>query len=238
MGQPKKAYLRSIMAWILGSLAMLICSLACLIFLPFKASADYAHHYTSKLGRFILWVSGVRVDIQGLGNIDPQRAQLIVSNHQGSFDIWALMGCFPISFRWVMKKELFRVPLMGRAMKKGGYVGIDRQHPHQALHDMERVLALLREGKSVIIFPEGTRSRDGKVGEFKRGAFKLAYKAGVPILPISINGSFDIMQKGSWLLSPHPIKMVIHKPVEVAGLDRAAQRQLPEQVRQKVIEHM
>ena len=114
------------------------------------------------------WISGIRVDIQGLENIDPKRAQLIVSNHQGSFDIWALMGCFPIPFRWVMKKELFRIPIMGQALKKAGYVGIDRHHPHQALQDMERVLALLREGKSIVVFPEGTRSRDGKVGETSR----------------------------------------------------------------------
>ncbi len=238
MSQPKKAYLRSIAAWTLGAFAMLKCCLTCLILSPFKESADFVHYYTSKMGRFILWVSGVRVDVQGLENVDPKRAQLILPNHQGSFDVWALMGFFPVPFRWLMKKELFHIPIMGPAMKKGGYMGVDRRNRHQALSDMECVLTTLREGSSVIIFPEGTRSRDGKVGEFKRGAFKLAYKSGVQILPISISGSFDIMQKGSWLLYPHPIKMVIHKPIEVAELDMAARRQLPEQVRQQVIEHM
>ncbi len=238
MSQPQKAYLRSLLAWGLGSLGMVVCSLACLVALLLNVPADDVHSYTRVWGRFVLWLSGVRVEVQGLENIDHRRAQLIVANHQGSFDIWALMGWLPIPFRWVMKKELFRIPLMGQAMKRGGYVGIDRHHPHKALQDMKKVLALLRDGKSIIIFPEGTRSRNGKVGRFKRGGFMLAYRSGVPIIPISINGSFDIMRRGSWLISPHPIRMVIHKPIEVTGLDREARQQLPEQVRQKIIDHL
>ncbi len=229
--------MRSILTWVAGIVSMVVLGIISLITSLFTSSTDAHHRICCVWGKIILWVSGIRVDIQGMENIDPDKTQVIICNHQGNFDIWALMA-LPLQFRWVMKKELFRVPFMGGAMKKAGYIGIDRRHPKQAMRDMIRVLATLKEGRSVIIFPEGTRSKDGKVGEFKRGGFMLAYKSGVPILPVSISGSFGIMHKGSWWLSPQPIKIAIQPPITVTGLNKDAQHRLPEQVRQMIIEQV
>jgi 1-acyl-sn-glycerol-3-phosphate acyltransferase len=231
-------YIRSLLAWIVGFISMVSISLLCIVASLFDPSGDSAHRLTRIWGRTVLGVSGVKLDIQGLENINPYEAQVIISNHQGSFDIWAFMGYFPGQFRWVLKKELFRIPFMGLAMRKAGYIGVDRAHPQQAMKDMAQALNCLKQGKSVLIFPEGTRSRDGKVAEFKRGGFMLAYKAGVPILPVSISGSFDIMHKGSWLIYPRRIKMVIHPPVAVKDLDKKAKRELPDKMRQMIIKRM
>jgi 1-acyl-sn-glycerol-3-phosphate acyltransferase len=236
--KPRIAYLRSLLAWVIGFISMVILSLIALVISPFSPSGDGIHRLGRLWGRIVLWVSGIGVDIQGLEHVNPRQAQVIVSNHQGSFDIWALMAYLPLQFRWVLKKELFRIPFMGPAMRKAGYVGVDRRHPHQAMEDMKKALARLREGKSVLVFPEGTRSRDGRVGEFKRGGFMLAYKAGAPVLPISISGSFGIMPKGSCWIFPRRIKLTIQPPIKVTDLDSRARRQLPEQVRQMIINRM
>lgn len=238
MNQPQIAYLRSLLTWVVSLVSMVILGFIGITISLFTSSNDTHHRICQLWGKIVMWISGIRVDVQGVENINPDKAQVIISNHQGNFDVWTFLAYMPLQFRWVMKKELFRIPFLGGAIKRAGYIGIDRQHPRQAVRDMARVLATLKEGRSVIIFPEGTRTRDGRVGEFKRGGFVLAYKSGASILPISISGSFGIMQKGSCWISPQPIKIVIQPPVTVTDLSKEAQHQLPEQVRQMIIDRL
>ncbi len=229
-------YLRSIWAWLVGIVSLMFYSSLSVIAALSDKSGDSSHLISGKWSRAVLWGSGIKVDIKGLEHLDPKKAQVIISNHQGNFDIWILMAHLPVQFRWLLKQELFKIPFLGPAMRASQYIAVDRKHPRK--RDIILALKRLKCGKSLMVFPEGTRSEDGKVGEFKRGAFMLAYKSGAPIVPVSIKGSYDIMKKGCWLFHPRRITMVIQPPVAVNNLDKEAQKELPAKIRQSIMDSM
>ena len=137
-----------------------------------------------------------------------------MANHQSDFDILISLAFIPVQFRWIAKKELFAIPVFGAAMKSAGYIEIDRSNHEKAIHSIDEAALSIRRGKSIMTFPEGSRSRDGEIKAFKQGPFHLAIKSGVPIIPVSIIGSGSIMPKRSLRIKPGQIKMVIGKPIE------------------------
>jgi 1-acyl-sn-glycerol-3-phosphate acyltransferase len=141
-----------------------------------------------------------------------------MSNHQGSYDIFVLLSCLPIQFRWIAKKELFAIPILGWAMRAANYISIDRSGKRKALESIERAADKIKGGVSVVIFPEGTRSRDGSIQPFKRGGFTLAMKSGVPIIPITINGSWDVMPRESMKVRPGEIRVSIDRAIQTTPL--------------------
>jgi 1-acyl-sn-glycerol-3-phosphate acyltransferase len=152
-------------------------------------------------------------------------------NHQSNADIPLLLGRLPVQFRWLAKAELFRIPIFGRAMRGVGYISIDRSNRKSAFESLERAARTIRSGTSVLIFPEGTRSRDGRILPFKKGGFVLSVDAGVPIVPIIIRGTRDIIPKGHFLIRPAPVTMEILDPVETADYTRKTKDQLLERIR-------
>jgi 1-acyl-sn-glycerol-3-phosphate acyltransferase len=146
-----------------------------------------------------------------------ERPQIFMANHQSDFDIFIVLAHLHGQFRWIVKKELFNIPLFGKAMRNAGYIEIDRQSRERAMMSLEEAARKIREGKSVMSFPEGTRSKDGKIKSFKQGMFYLAIKSGVPIVPISIIGAGEIMPKRSLVIKPGKVIMVIDRPVDVSG---------------------
>lgn len=170
-------------------------------------------------GRVNLWTAGVKVHVEGSENLDLNGTYILTSNHQGWFDIFAALGYFPIPFSWLAKEELFKIPVLGRAMLNTGYIPIDRTDHKKALISMNQAAEKIRQGTSVFIFPEGTRSPDGVIKEFKKGGFVLAAKSQQPIVPISISGSHRILPKNSWKVQPGRIKMNICEPVIATGTD-------------------
>lgn len=180
------------------------------------------------LGRFwgkaILLASGVKVTVQGLKHIDRAATYLFMANHQSMYDILVLFAHLPVQFRWLAKKELFRIPVMGYAMGKVGHISIDRSDrraAHKSLIDAARKIA---EGTSVIIFPEGSRSKDGTLMPYKPGGFHLAVLSGRPIVPVVIWGTGQVMRKGHLHISPAAVTVSLHPPVDVAvyGKDKKA----------------
>jgi 1-acyl-sn-glycerol-3-phosphate acyltransferase len=143
------------------------------------------------------------------------RPQIFMANHQSDFDILIVLAHIPGQFRWIVKKELFQIPVFGAAMRNAGYIEIDRQHHDRAMISIDKAVRKIREGKSVMSFPEGTRSKEGNIGPFKQGMFHLAIKSGVPIVPISIIGAKDIMSKRSLNVKPGKVTLVIDKPIDV-----------------------
>lgn len=172
---------------------------------------SYAFH-----ARLWAWVSlalaGVRVDLLGSEQI-PEGPVIFMSNHQSNFDILALLAAMPRQFYWIAKKELFEIPVFGTSMRRGGYIPLDRSDGRKALKSMDSAAKVIREGKSVVIFPEGTRSKDFHLLPFKRGGFMLALKAGVPVVPITINGSGRINPAGRTRLYRGHITINLHPPV-------------------------
>lgn len=184
-------------------------------------------------GNVNLWAAGVKVSLVGTQNLKGG-PYILVSNHQGWFDIFAALGKLPITFSWLAKEELFKVPVLGHAMARAGYVPIDRGDRRKAIASMNKVADVVRKGTSVYVFPEGTRSVDGVIREFKKGVFVLAVKSGQPILPISISGSYRILPKNSWLIHPGEIRFSIGAPIQSAGADAKSRDSLLEEVREAI----
>ena len=173
-------------------------------------------------GRLGIAMAGINVTVSG-GEQLPDGPIIVMSNHASNFDILAMQGYFPRPLSWIAKKELFSIPVFGWSMRRGGYIALDRGDGRKALKSMDEAAQQIRSGTSVIIFPEGTRTRDGQLLPFKRGGFLLAIKAGVPVVPVSIVGSFAINPGGSLGLNlGRPVQLKIHAPITLpAGLKRA-----------------
>jgi 1-acyl-sn-glycerol-3-phosphate acyltransferase len=185
-------------------------------------------------GNLNLWVAGVKVNVSGLENIDGNKPYIFASNHQGWFDIFTALGKLPAPFSWLAKEELFKIPILGLAMSKAGYIPIDRRDHRKALVSMNRAAEAIRQGTSIFIFPEGTRSPDGVIGDFKKGGFVLALKSGQPVVPVSISGSYRILPKKSWKIHPGEIRLAIGRPIQAAGSDNRSRDLLMEQVREAI----
>ena len=188
--------------------------------------------------RGILKVCGVRVHVTGQENVDPHVPRIYMNNHQSVFDIFALLACLPVDFKFILKKELMGIPLLGPAMKGAGYIPIDRQNPRKAVKSMDEAAERIRKGASVVIFPEGTRSEDAKLLPFKRGGFIMALKSGCDIVPITIDGSHRIVPKGSMRINKGSFKLHIGRPVAVSGYTKQNLEEFMGVVRDKIAEPM
>jgi 1-acyl-sn-glycerol-3-phosphate acyltransferase len=184
--------------------------------------------------RTISRCSGVTVQVEGLENLEADRPYILAANHQSQFDIFALDGFLMVDFRWLAKKELFRIPLVGWAMLLAGSVPIDRSRGRQALKSLAEAAKRIADGTSVVIFPEGTRTLDGSLQPFKSGAMYLAIKSGVDIVPVSITGGFDILPKGRFLTKPGLIKIRIGKPVASSDYSLKQKQELADVLHEKV----
>lgn len=202
----------------------------------FDREGNLAHICNRKWARLNLFFGGYKVDLEGIENLDPSRTYVVVSNHQAMFDIVIILGLLPIQFRFVSKKENFRVPFLGWAMRFARYIELDRSRLKAAMETLASSAHVLSQGRSVVIFPEGTRSKDGRIQRFRRGPFQLALSSQAPILPLTILGTQKaISQKGLHIV-PCPVKMVVSKPIEVTDYGENEVRRLMEDVRKVIIE--
>jgi 1-acyl-sn-glycerol-3-phosphate acyltransferase len=179
---------------------------------------EYTTHRVSVLwARMLLWMSSVKVEVVGQDNVLRGRPQVFMANHQSGFDILIVLASLDTYFAWVAKRELFSIPVFGHALARTGSIAIDRKNFVRAMRSINDAARKIREGKSVMTFPEGTRSMDGQIHPFKKGVFHLALKAGVPIVPVTIIGSGEIMPKKSFRVHPGKVILVIDKPIDVTG---------------------
>lgn len=170
--------------------------------------------------------SFVRVEVSGMENFDRNKSYVFVANHQSVFDVFLIYGWLDSQFKWVMKKEIRKIPFIGRACEAAGHIYIDRGNSKSAYRSMELVKKKLVNGISVAMFPEGSRTSDGSLGRFKRGAFSLANDLSLPIVPISISGAYEVLKKNTCLIIPGRIKMTIHKPIETKDNEQDNIREL------------
>jgi len=177
------------------------------------------------------WVTPILVQIRGRENIDKAQSYVIVSNHQSQYDIFVLYGWLGIDFKWVMKIELRKVPALGIACEKIGHIFIDRSNTEAALRSLDDAKSKIVNGTSVIFFPERTRSKDGNLGRFKKGAFKMALDLDIPILPVTISGTRAILPTKTIDIFPGRACMTIHPPVDVSGFDNGSVNNLMTEVR-------
>lgn len=150
--------------------------------------------------------------------VKKKQAYIIVSNHQSLIDIYVLYGYLKMDIKWVMKRELKKVPFLGTACEKMGHILIDRDDPLSATESMEKARAGIERGNSVIFFAEGTRSRDGELMRFKKGAFRLALDLNLPILPVTVQGTNKVLPSDTVNWHPGHLKLQIHDPISTMGM--------------------
>jgi len=206
-----------------------------LIFSYITSEENNIHRLARIWAKYLLILTNVRVQVIGIDNVHKDSPQVFMVNHHSVFDIFVLLAQIPIQFRWVIKRELFKVPVFGKALRVAGYIEVDRQHHEKALKSLDIAASKIRDGKSVMTFPEGTRSAEGAIRPFKQGIFYLAMQSGVPIVPISIIGSGDIMPKNSLQIIPKDIIMIIDRPVDVSGYNVETRHELITKVRDIII---
>lgn len=161
----------------------------------------------------LLIISGSKITISGMENIPKTGGLIVASNHQGAFDILIHLAIMPRGFRFVAKKELFKIPLFGWYMTLAGYVPIDREVSASAHRTIGGVTDVLKSGDAILIFPEGTRSKTGEIGPFKRGSLMAAFQSGAPVLPVCIQGSFEMLPRNTFLIRPSKLKVSFGKPI-------------------------
>ena len=201
----------------------------------FSRTGNAVHNVAQIWGRSILLVSGIRVRLHGLAHLERLRSCIFMCNHQSNYDIPVLLGKLPVQFRWLAKAELFKIPLFGRSMRGAGYISIDRFDRESAFQSLDKAAGTIRQGTSVMIFPEGTRSPHGKLLPFKKGGFVLAVDAGVPIVPLVIAGTHDIMPKRRLLVMRRPVTVQIQAPIETTPFTRDTKAALMDRVRQSML---
>jgi len=217
--------------------ATLVLGLLAIVLSFFIRSGDPIHKIARCWGKSILMVSRIKVSVNGFSNIDPSVPYIYMPNHQSNFDIPVLLGHLRVQFRWLAKVELFKIPIFGNAMRKAGYISIDRYHRESAFESLQIAAQKIKAGVSVLIFPEGTRSRDGKIRPFKKGGFVLAVDSGVPIVPVVITGTRRIMTKGKFQVNPGHVHMFIHKPIDTSAYTRKTKEALMESVRRVICDN-
>jgi len=217
-------------------MATLVLGFLAFVTYPFDRKGKVVHLYARLWGKAALFATRVKVRVEGLENLNGKGPYIFMSNHQGYYDIFALLGNLPIQFKWLAKKELFSIPFLGWTMAAAGYIRIDREGTRETVKAMNQAARRIREGLSVVIFPEGSRSPDGSIQPFKKGGFTLAIKSKVPIVPIAISGSREIMPKERLTASPGEIRIRVGAPIDIQNYSMKDRNSLMKKVRESILE--
>ncbi len=208
-----KAAYHTIKFWIIFILLSVCLGTLAVLARLFDSSNNLSHNVSRLWGRGLCVLNGIDVNIEGLEHIRPDQPQIFIANHQGFFDIFALNGFLPVQLRWVAKSSLFHIPFVGWAMRAAGSVPVDRGNRKKAYRAFLKTIEKLKAGNSVVIFPEGTRSADGTIGTFKKGGPLLSVRSGAPLVPVTLVGTRSIIKKGSGIIRPGRIQIVISPPL-------------------------
>lgn len=229
-----KTYLKIILIVIITIIFALIA-----IFFSLIDRSGKVYNFLGKIwARLLLWIAGVRVKTIGLENISPDENYVYVANHISGFDIPVVMASLPGQLRIVFKKELTKIPVFGWQLKIGPYILIDRENPTKAMESLEKAKKKIEKGVSVLLFAEGTRSLDGNIQPFKRGAFTLATRSGKKIVPLTIKGTFEILPKKKFRIRPGEVKLFIDPPIDHNGAtDKKSELELMEKVRNIIVKN-
>lgn len=192
--------------------SLLIAILSILIY-PFDNRNRLSNPLMKIWTKAVLFIYGIKVNVYGKENIDAGKGKIYISNHASYLDIFVQLAYLPDNVRMIYKKEINKVPLLGWALFCAGFIALDRDRVREAMRSLDKAAKRVKNGLSVVIYPEGTRTIDGKVGEFKRGVFFLADKAKADIIPLTLSGTLELMPMGSSKVKSGIVNMVIDKPI-------------------------
>ena len=193
-------------------------ALIVMIFSPIFGNKFWGYYPPKWWARLTCWLALCKVKVIGRENLDPKQSYVFVANHQGAFDIFLVYGFLNQNIKWVQKQSLRKIPLVGKASEIAGHVFVDNSSAASRVATIQKAKKQIVDGVSIVMFPEGSRTRNGKLGRFKRGAFQIAIDMKLPIVPITINGSYDVMRVGSYIIRPCKMELIIHKPIPTENL--------------------
>lgn len=201
----------------------------------FDARGRWQHACARLWSWLILKTSGIRVKVEGMEHVNPRETTIFCANHQSAMDIPILFVNLPIQFRFLAKRGLFHMPFLGWHLRRSGHIPVNRGRPQEALKSFELAASKIREGRPVVLFPEGRRSRSGQIMPFKGGTFYLAIRAGVPIVPVTLNGTRAVLKPDTYHVRSGQTEMIIHPPIPTAGLTLEDVDSLSERVRSQIL---
>ena len=214
----------------LALLSTALTAITIIIGCAFGKASTWGYYPPMIWSRLMCWGLLLPVKVEGRELLEEKQSYVFVANHQGPYDIFLIYGFLGRNFKWMMKKSLRSIPLIGKACESAGHIFVDKSGPKAIYRTCEQGRAVLKHGVSLVVFPEGSRSFTGHMAKFRRGAFQLADELRLPVVPVTIDGSFDVLprQKGISFVTWHPLRLVIHAPIHPEG-------QGPEEV-QRVLE--
>lgn len=204
----------------------------------FSKSGKFQFFCMKAWSRSLCFGSWTKVTVEGLEHVNRSAPQIFAANHQAVYDILILAGWLPVQFGWVVRKEWYKTPFMGWHLAHSGNVPIDRSNPRASAKSLIEAVAIIRGGVNVCIFPEGTRNKDAMLQDFKGGAFVLAQKAGVPIVPVTILGTKNVIRKNTWLIRRASISMIISPPIDPNSYDKQDRDRLQYDVEDAIAAHL
>lgn len=226
---------RTILTVVIGVLATLLAAPIAIVLGRLRPTSPLIDGLARIWSRVWLWTSGTSLTVEGREHVDRSRSHVVVANHLSVLDIMVCFLAVPLPIRFLAKKELFSVPILAPAMRAIGIVEVDRE-ARSAIHEQvnRQARELVATGRSLIIYPEGTRSRDGTLRSFKKGAFTMAMAGSIPLLPVTIVGTYEAWPAGKPWVFGGEVKAVIHPVIETAGLERGETTRLASEAREVI----
>jgi 1-acyl-sn-glycerol-3-phosphate acyltransferase len=203
----------------------------------FPGGEDRAQRYLIHWARISLKLARVQITVAGLERLDSNRPYVFMPNHASFLDVLIVFAFIPHNFRSIVKQEFFSIPLLGLTVKSSGQIPLDRKSPRKGLQGIKQAAERLKRGVSIVVFPEGTRSRDGQIHEFKTTLFVLPIRTRTPVVPVLIEGTFQALPRGSILLKRHPVKVTFLDPISADCFSDKDRALYAEKVRRRLIEH-
>jgi 1-acyl-sn-glycerol-3-phosphate acyltransferase len=216
----------------------IVVCLTIIIISPFDKKGNTVHYIGKFWSLLNIFLSGTRLTIRGKEKINTNLTHIVMSNHQSLFDVWALIGKIPLQIRWIVKDEIRKIPIFGYTLERMGHIYVDRKKRAAAYISLETAAGKIKNGTSVIIFPEGTRSNDGHLLKFRMGGIIMALKSGVPILPVTVNGSRFVLPKNTLALMPGKIEVVVGDVIDASTYDENNKNELMEKIRSAIHENL
>ncbi|MGH9442248.1 MAG: lysophospholipid acyltransferase family protein [Thermoanaerobaculia bacterium] len=228
-------FLRSLFSWTVIVGATILFGIPSILAAFIPPRGDWYLLFARGWARTLLFATGVNVAVEGRENLDPSVSYVYFANHESFYDILVLMAYLPGQIRFLAKRGLFYLPVLGWSMAAAGFVAIDRADRRSAAASLDRAAGKLRGGKSLVLFPEQTRTKNGELLPFKKGGVLIALRTGHPILPVGLAGTFPILKKGSFFLTPGPAALEIGIPIPTAAKTVADREELLQASREAVL---
>ncbi len=196
----------------------ILTAITVMIFSPLFGNKFWGYYPPKWWSKLTCWLALCRIKVTGHDNLDPKQSYVFVANHQGAFDIFLVYGFLNQNIKWVQKQSLRKIPLVGKASEIAGHVFVDNSSAVSRAITIQKAKKQIVDGVSMMMFPEGSRTRNSKLGRFKRGAFQMAIDMGLPIVPLTINGSYEVLNAQSCIIHPGKMELIIHKPISTENL--------------------